>query len=643
MAKNIVAAQVSTSIMEGTESTYSVDIRDYLGEGVDSSLVTLRCKVQTESGEVKTMEIQWDAALGVHVLTLSELPEGRHHYEIYEVSDTGEQVVMVQGYIGVFNADNWQEPAIATNNPNRTLRIMLADDKRSIEAQWLATSAAEGFAYQAKKYAKDLEDAMPTILAASEFMQNFNEALRKAIKVYDNELWIGGENTHHKLKGEDGLTPHIEPDGYWYIGDKRLIKAQGEDGITPHITSDGYWAFGSEKTDVRAEGRDGLNGSAMRRILIPSKYDLPEGKEQGVYYYVDMDGYYDVYVWLEGADAWVCVGEANDIATMEVHGLMKFTAGSQENGAPVGWKKGKDNRPTGEAMVPLAGMSTPGSGKIGTEAIITQGAPVGFNSSNAFYVNRATTENFGVVKIGTSNTIGSGGYVGLNSAGMAMIPYASTSVAGVIKIGTSLELENDARFKLVPGITRDGVLGNNLLLQGALKVKQGDVTNSPDGHWARSDNLGIAYNQLHPDRRYFGLDHTEQFTQEEGKLELLSALYTGGAVGGVRLSTDMEEEGLDVVPSAAVVRQYFENKYGQAPDVLTRKEAEKMMAEMLESYATQVWVQDSYTTKSETQLQLKEKMGCQPGVCEKSVWISASDFNALSKVDPLTEYKIYAG
>ena len=290
MAKNILAAQVNTSIMEGTESTFSVDVKDYLGESVDISLITLRCSLS--NGDDCT--ISWNPELGVHELTIPELTEGWYEYEIYELLDTGETVALVTGVIGVFNRDSWQEPVLSTTSPNRTLRIVKADEKGQIEATWLATSAAAGYAYEAKKNADVLKDAMPLILQAAEFMKSFDEALRQAIKVVNNYLWIGGINTGHYLRGEDGVTPRYGADGYWYIGEERVGKARGDDGITPHITSTGYWAIGNVVTNVRAVGRDGIDGTAVRFILVDSYEEIPQSGETcngGFRYLVRKEGW----------------------------------------------------------------------------------------------------------------------------------------------------------------------------------------------------------------------------------------------------------------------------------------------------------------------------------------------------------------
>lgn len=75
-------------------------------------------------------------------------------------------------------------------------------------------------------------------------------------------------------KGEDGVTPHVGDDGYWWIGSKRTdVKAQGEkgeDGVSPHIDEEsGNWFIGEEDTHIPAtgpqgNGEDGADGTSFR-------------------------------------------------------------------------------------------------------------------------------------------------------------------------------------------------------------------------------------------------------------------------------------------------------------------------------------------------------------------------------------------
>ena len=92
-----------------------------------------------------------------------------------------------------------------------------------------------------------------------------------------------GEPGKDGVDGEDGKTPTIEisDDGYWVInGEKTNVKAEGKDGVdgadgidgengtngengkTPYI-KDGYWYIDGTNTGVKAEGKDGEDATII--------------------------------------------------------------------------------------------------------------------------------------------------------------------------------------------------------------------------------------------------------------------------------------------------------------------------------------------------------------------------------------------
>ena len=631
MAKNVLAAQVNTSLMEGTEATYTVDVRDYCGAGVDVSLVTLACEVKLESGELKDGVISWDAETSTHILTLPELPAGRHSYEVYELLEDGEHVALVQGWLGVFTFDNWQEPAFSTLSPNRTLRIALAGEKGHIEASWIATAAAEGFAYKAKQYALELRDAMPLIEAAAAFMKSFDEALREHIKVVNDYLWIGGVNTGHYLKGADGETPRYGNDDWWYIGSERVGQARGDDGITPHITSDGYWAFGSQKTNVRAAGKDGINGAAMRRVLIQSLDELPKTEERGVYYYLKDGEHYDVYVWLE-PDGWVCVGEANDIATSEVYGLVKLGTDMQvDNGAPVG------RDADGQMSVPLADTAVAGAGKLSTSTQLSNGGLIGLNSSKQLMVHTATTDISGTAKLSTSAILNEAGNVGVNSSGQLKVPRADSSTWGVVRLSTYLDVTNtDATYLNSIGKAHDGTIAFNLLSNGAIKYSHGNA----NGWKTAGAAPGVPTDALKEAEKYLGLSTSGQFNQDGNRLNLNPA--TTSNLAGVYLATSMTQTGAYALTGDVVVNYLSEHYYGKS-QVYTKQETLTQIEYKMQSYATLSWVQDNFMTRTQIQQELRNKVNGQSGVLESIKALTASQRQNLTSVDSKTLYLVYAG
>lgn len=91
---------------------------------------------------------------------------------------------------------------------------------------------------------------------------------------------VVGEDGVDGEDGSDGITPHIGGNGNWWIGSSDTgVKAEGKDGadgsngsngvdgkdgsdgVTPHIGDNGNWWLGSSDTGVKAEGKDGIDGN----------------------------------------------------------------------------------------------------------------------------------------------------------------------------------------------------------------------------------------------------------------------------------------------------------------------------------------------------------------------------------------------
>ena len=561
--------------------------------------------------------------------------EGRYAFAIDFSGSDGRVERFLSGWAGYLAPESVIKEIAGADDPV----TIVCMGEHSSEVWTLAGEAVDYSAQEAIKAAERAEEARDSVLEtlskAQAFMDSFDEALRECVQVVNNYLWIGGVNTGHYLKGEDGVTPRYGSDGYWYIGDKIVGKARGEDGITPHITADGYWAIGDKKTTVRAAGRDGLDGSAIRRVLIQSVEELPDHEERGVYYYVQIgEKLYDVYAWLDNANRWVNVKETYDIATDEVHGLMKFTANALTDGALVGWKDNGDGLPSGEALVPFSSVSEPGTGKLGSSAIISFGAPIGMNANGAYYVGAATTSMYGAVKLSTPDKVDEGANVGVDDNNQLKIPKASSSAWGAVKLSTSLHVSNTSPYLTSIGVAGDDTIAFNLLSNGAIKYIHGV------NGWSSSTAPGAATSSLSKDERYLGLATTEQLSQGGGRLSVNAA--TTEMLAGVYLASSMNQRGAYALTGDVVVNYLSEHYYDKS-QVYTKQETVSKVEEAMGDYATQSWVQGNYTSKSEMQTALSKKMECQPGVCERTVWVSASEFAALRKIDPLTEYKIYAG
>lgn len=318
-----LGAEFNLTVLAGAAGEYELEF--VRGEGVvlDVSGVTFGGVVVDAHGVERAIRLEHsERAVNVLHVVFPVLEEvGVCRYELFYASDDGERYRLAFGRVGVLSTRLVLERFGALEQAGRRLRVSVPGVAGGhLELEWLASTAAiaaaqqavavlerlQGVADDAVKRAEDaagraedaadrVEDAEENVLgklgAAQAFMESFNKALFEAIRVVDNYLWVGGVNTGYYLRGQDGITPHIGTDGYWYVGTQRLgdRPAFGKDGITPHITEDGFWAFGETKTTVRAEGRDGLDGTAVRRILVGSYEEIPQSGETcngGFLYYV---------------------------------------------------------------------------------------------------------------------------------------------------------------------------------------------------------------------------------------------------------------------------------------------------------------------------------------------------------------------
>ena len=277
--------------------------------GLNVGGAAFRFCMQTVDGVVTEAQVEHGEEVGALYLHLPAADAGVYRYELDFTDSQGEYGVLLYGDLTVISRAGARALVDGARAAELRLLEVMAGGLHagSLELRWAASSVAGRFAADAGTAAERAEEAAgrvegvevemkETLEAVLRFMESFNKALREAIQVVDNYLYVGGVNTGHYLKGQDGVTPHIGTDGYWYVGTKRLgdRPAFGKDGITPHITADGFWAFGETKTTVRAEGRDGIDGSAVRFIIVGSVEELPQEGETcngGFRYLVKKEGW----------------------------------------------------------------------------------------------------------------------------------------------------------------------------------------------------------------------------------------------------------------------------------------------------------------------------------------------------------------
>lgn len=306
-------SRLNFPVVAGVEETFRVSFWvGGSGMSVLGATFQAACYVAhgDERGElVVVLPVKHDSAENKVLLTVPELDHGHYWWELRATDAAGKECRLLYGTLAALtSAEVARLGDAAEESELRELTVEIGGGyARPLILRWQACSVAASLAADAARAAERAEAAadraevaeenvLGKLGAAQAFMESFNKALFEAIRVVDNYLWVGGVNTGHYLRGQDGITPHIGTDGYWYVGTQRLgdRPAFGKDGITPHITADGFWAFGEMKTTVRAEGRDGIDGTAVRFILVDSYEEIPQSGETcngGFRYLVRKEGW----------------------------------------------------------------------------------------------------------------------------------------------------------------------------------------------------------------------------------------------------------------------------------------------------------------------------------------------------------------
>ncbi|MEG0427072.1 MAG: hypothetical protein RR553_04165 [Akkermansia sp.] len=234
---------------------------DSTGAPISLDGVTFTGRIHLEGKpEPINLDIQKSAIpseTNILLISCQGLPEGRHPYEIYSISESGNQNRLISGYIGVIQQiDNLIDEA--KSYTSRTLSIRLPNTiAKQIKLEWLSStsaslSAQEAWAWYEKT--KTLSDSMldvaskaqDAVTKLAEIDNNITLAKNAATKAQTSateaEKWAkdaskkgtdgtngqDGKNGADGQNGENGKTPIIKYTdttingihylgNYWYI------------------------------------------------------------------------------------------------------------------------------------------------------------------------------------------------------------------------------------------------------------------------------------------------------------------------------------------------------------------------------------------------------------------------------------------
>lgn len=732
MDLDFLGAELNLSVLEGADAAFTLAFRSADGAPLDVSDVTFDGVLSGPDGAQSVFAVEHAAALNELRVYFGRAPRpGRYAYEVRATAPDGARRRLVHGQLGVLSTAlelaRGEEAA-----DGRVLQVCLPDEAaRHVLLEWRASSAAvaaagaaaawaaqvQGEAERVQAVADDAAQLLSETTGSLEGLRGRAEAAMQAaegavqqvqgfLAIVDGRLAsavivdpatghlvIGGVDTQVKVPGDPGMSPYVDKsDGRWRyyddVSQQWLVgpSAQGEAGRSPYISSLGTWVEWDavlgrwRDTGLPAQGKDGLDGAAVRRILVASVEEIPQEGETchgGVYYYVrrvdaaprarvvlpeavaagsvvlvegaafalaagsgeaaaaalaqavnaagdvvqavavgaavelfspdavlsvDASGAqgvaveesprcvrsgYDVYAWLEepgGGAGWACVGEAYDVASREVYGLVRLgTDAPVADGAPVGVDA------EGRMSVPRAEYTVPGAVLPGVDFVLESGGGVGFDAEGRLFCRMATVDLLGAVKPSFSGS-NLAAVVGIMADGSLGIPWGSWTQAGVFRAGSQFGQSNPIPFIQGVGVTQSHELANNLLYSGAVRHM------NPAG-WAA---VGMAWlpevMEGHPeyfsDMFYTGLVHSPQFTQSMAQgLELVSA--TGDLLAGVYLALSMGDDRVNAAPCARVVYDWVTGYAYSKDEVYTKEEARSWVLEVaLEPYWTAQEVRD---------------------------------------------------
>lgn len=645
-------------------------------EGVDlSGAAFMGRATERMTGTVVDLPVEHGSEKGALYLTVPELRADEFEYELYATDSAGEVQRMLYGTMTAISSEHAASLAdSAKQTAQRTLLARLPDEVISpLELRWSGSSVtqkaaqdAENSAGEAAGILKEMEqvrkDAEDAVKQAQDALGKLNALDAKLAEVEGhitsaivpnpetNTWWICGSNTGYQVTGDPGKSPRLSAVGTWMIWnvetqewDDTEISAAGEDGHSPYVNAAGNWCEWSvltgeyRDTGLPAAGKDGIDGARVRRIIVPGKDHIPQSGETcngGFYYYCPWydeanDRHFDVYAWLEsddGSGSWVCVGEANDIATAEIYGLVRLgTDTTVQDGAPVG------NDAAGQLSVPHADFTTPGTVRLATADVLAEGGAVGFDAEGRMVAQPAAYGRYGTMKP-SANTVPGTWCIGINSDGTAGVNWAGLNSAGVVKLGSKFGQSNPIPYQQGVGATEDHKLANNLVFGGALQHMSPSAWGSKHMDWLDSQMSKTP--EWFGDAYYLGLATSGQFTQSQtGGLELQSA--AADLLAGVFLASSMTDGRGNAVPGAAMVLEHLDECYYKKEFLFTKEEVNSV----LRQYVTKVYADSTFAGKTELD-DLSEAVIHKTDEWVGDVVVTEEEYNGMTEHNPKIKYYI---
>ena len=161
------------SCMENTPFSFPALFRDMAGEAVSLDGVIFSGSIVSANQEMVEISIEKGESSNEVIFSFPALPEGRWSYNVLVQADDGSQRILFSGYISVLGVSRVAQLAGGPPMKNRTLLVaMPGEATMRLRMEWMATTAAQAFAYHALQASKnahaDAETASQAVKTATD-------------------------------------------------------------------------------------------------------------------------------------------------------------------------------------------------------------------------------------------------------------------------------------------------------------------------------------------------------------------------------------------------------------------------------------------------------------------------------------------
>ena len=144
------------SCMENTPFSFPALFRDMAGKAVSLDGVIFSGSIVSANQEMVEISIEKGESSNEVIFSFPALPEGRWSYNVLVQADDGSQRILFSGHISVLGVSRVAQLAGGPPMKNRTLLVaMPGEATMRLRMEWMATTAAQAFAYHALQASKN--------------------------------------------------------------------------------------------------------------------------------------------------------------------------------------------------------------------------------------------------------------------------------------------------------------------------------------------------------------------------------------------------------------------------------------------------------------------------------------------------------